>query len=93
MRRALIFVHFDRHDILDLYCRHLFSSLARVCSHAVFVSSAKLSSTDIKWAKTIAQQVIVRENQGYDFMSYKCGLDAINREGDEIPNVLKVNGV
>jgi len=78
IRRVCIFAHFDKNDIVDDYVYYYLSELKSVTSDIVFVSVSNISASHIKLLKQKGIQVIVRKNIGYDFYSYKTGLDSIN---------------
>ena len=78
MNRAIVFVHYDRHNIVDPYVYHYLEELQKNASHITFVSTAKLQEEDIKTLSNYCSEVIVRENIGYDFMSYKVGLESFD---------------
>ena len=73
--RAVVFVHYDRDDIVDDYVYHYLSRLRKHCSCLIFVSTAKLHGDDLQKLSKECSEVILRENRGYDFMSYKIGLE------------------
>lgn len=74
--RAIVFAHFDKNNIVDEYVYYYLSELRKNASHLVFVSTAKLMEQDIIKLSRYCSKVIVRENTGYDFMSYKTGLES-----------------
>ena len=85
MNRAIIFVHYDKQDIIDNYVYFYLKELQQSSSHLVFISTAKLSEKDIINLSQYCTKVIVRENIGYDFMSYKVGLDSLDYKSyDEV---------
>ena len=85
LNRAIIFVHYDKHDMVDAYVYTYLKELQQNASHLVFVSTAKLSSEEIKNLSQYCSKIIVRENIGYDFMSYKIGLESFNYKNyDEV---------
>lgn len=85
IKRAIILVHYDKDDIVDAYIYAYLNALRASTEHLVFVSTAKLDKTQIKKLHTYCDKVIVRENRGYDFMSYKIGLESFDyREYDEV---------
>ena len=77
-KRAVVLVHYDRDNMVDAYLYTYIKALQAVSSHLVFVSTAKLSHTDIKRLQIECDEVIVRDNVGYDFMSYKTGLESFD---------------
>ena len=76
--RAIIFVHYDKHNIVDDYVYFYLQELQRNSLYLVFVSTAKLSEKDVTTLSKYCSKVIVRENIGYDFMSYKIGLESFD---------------
>ena len=83
--RAIVFVHYDKDDIIDEYVYKYLNELQKISSYLLFLSTSKLQDKDIKKLSTYCHDVIIRENVGYDFMSYKIGLEHFNyKEFDEI---------
>ena len=75
MNRAIVFVHYDKHNLIDNYVYFYLKELQKVSNYIVFVTVVKLNIDDINKLNTICNDVILRENVGYDFMSYKVGLE------------------
>lgn len=85
IKRATVFAHFDRDDIVDDYVIYYLRSLKKVCSYLVFVTTSALPEDEVSKLSGICDQVVARENEGYDFMSYKVGLQYLeNGEYDEV---------
>ncbi len=85
MKRAIVFAHYDKDNIVDPYVYYYLSSLQKLSDALVFVSTVALSDDEQKKLNNYCTHVIVRENKGYDFMSYKVGLQQLNYENyDEI---------
>ena len=85
MNRAIVFVHYDRDNMVDAYVYHYLKELQKNASYLVFVSTAKLTEDDTESLSDYCSKVIVRENIGYDFMSYKIGLASFDHQGyDEL---------
>jgi lipopolysaccharide biosynthesis protein len=57
-------------EIIDDYIYFHLKELQKNTSHLVFVSTAKLSDSNITIVSSFYTKVIVRENIGYNFMSY-----------------------
>ncbi|GLQ74573.1 rhamnan synthesis F family protein [Vibrio penaeicida] len=84
MKRLTIFAHYDRDDIVDDYVIHYLEELSKVSDDIIFVSVSNISNpTSIN---RIVKKIIVRENVGYDFMSWQVGLASIDdlSEYDEV---------
>lgn len=71
MKRAVIFAHFDPHGEVPAHTRRLIELLRRRSQRFILVSTGL--SADC--ARTLPDdvEVIIRDNVGYDFMSYKTG--------------------
>jgi len=76
--RATIFVHYDKDNIVDEYVYKYLYELQKISSYLLFLSTAKLQEEDMNKLSVYCQDVIIRENVGYDFMSYKIGLESFN---------------
>ena len=85
LNRAIIFAHYDKYNVVDDYVYYYLKELQKNALHLIFVSTAKLIEKDIVKVSRYCSKVIVRENIGYDFMSYKVGLESFNYlEYDEV---------
>lgn len=85
MKRAAVFAHYDKHDMVDDYVVYYLKRLHEVCSHIVFVTTSNAPKTELSRIRDICQSIIQRENVGYDFMSYKVGLQSLDIGGfDEV---------
>lgn len=82
-KRACVFAHFDRDDVVDEYVLFYLNQLLSVAKHIVFVSTASLPESEIAKVESLGVKAIVRENVGYDFYSYKVGLDNLVLEAYE----------
>jgi len=85
MNRAIVFVHYDRDNIVDDYVYHYLKELEKNASYLIFISTAQLLDKDVKTLSHHCSKVVIRENIGYDFMSYKTGLESFNYQNyDEV---------
>jgi len=83
--RAVVFAHYDKHHLVDDYVYFYLKELKNISNYIVFVTVVKLKDNDINKLKTICNDVILRENIGYDFMSYKIGLKSFDyKKYDEV---------
>jgi len=70
--RALVYAHWDRDGIIDPYVIHALRQYRAVVDRIVFVST---HCANVSPALTsLADEVIVRENEGFDFASWREGL-------------------
>lgn len=77
IKRAVVFVHYDRDNLVDEYVYFYLEALQKNTSHLVFVTTSKIPAQDHAKISKYAT-LIERENVGYDFMSYKVGLESFN---------------
>jgi len=85
MKRALIFAHYDKENLVAPYVFVYLKALQSVVSTVIFVSTSKLSDKTKEGLKPYCHKIILRDNEGYDFMSYKVGLSHIDHTSyDEV---------
>ncbi len=82
MKTAIVFVHFDTSNVVKDYVMYYLQELRKLSSHITFVSTSSLPKNQIAKVNNLCSQVIIRENLGYDFFSYKVGLDIIKPLSD-----------
>jgi lipopolysaccharide biosynthesis protein len=74
MRRACVFAHYDRQNVVDPHVVFLLNNIRKVCERIVFVSTSALSDLEQSKLTDVVDDVILRENIGHDFGSYQKGL-------------------
>lgn len=85
MKRACVFAHYDKDNIVDEYVYYYLKELLTVVQKLIFVSVSDILSSDIEKLQKLNIDVIKRENIGYDFYSYKVGLKSLELENfDEL---------
>lgn len=72
--RLVIFSHYDVDDQVDAYVLHYLRELRSLPCDIVFVSTSTLSEIEKAKLDGLCIRVICRENNGYDFVSYRVGL-------------------
>lgn len=77
MKRQVIFAHYDIDGLIDDYVVYYLQQLRLIANNIIVVSTAPLLPGETDKIKDLAT-VIVRENIGYDFYSWKTGLQQIN---------------
>jgi glycosyltransferase involved in cell wall biosynthesis len=76
-----IFSHFSKNNRVADYVSHYLRCLQQAGCDIVFVSTAdSLPQCQVDELLTVCEMVVVRGNYGYDFGSYKCGIDLVNGE-------------
>lgn len=78
IKRAIVFVHYDRDNLVDDYVYFYLQALRQHSNHLVFITTSVLSKEDHQKLSNCASCIIERENIGYDFMSYKIGIESFN---------------
>ncbi|WP_212525190.1 rhamnan synthesis F family protein [Actibacterium sp. MT2.3-13A] len=74
-RDLCIFAHFDRQGRVDDHVLHYLHHLRRAGREVIFVTnSADLSDPCIERVRPFCSAIIIRENKGYDFGSWKAGI-------------------
>ncbi len=76
--RACIFVHYDKDNMIDDYVYYYLNELLTVVQKLVFVTVSDISKKDIKRLEALDIDVIKRKNIGYDFYSYKVGIERLD---------------
>jgi len=74
IKRAIVFVHYDKDNLVDAYVYFYLEALKQHSTHLVFVTTSTLSKEDYEKVSQLCSNIIERKNIGYDFMSYKVGL-------------------
>ncbi|MEJ1268741.1 rhamnan synthesis F family protein [Pantoea ananatis] len=79
MKTIAVIAHYDINSIVDDYLLILFKKLFLVCDKVVVVTT---SGIDLESRSTLNAfgnlEIITRENVGYDFLSYKTGINSIS---------------
>ncbi len=74
-RRCLIYAHWDVNGFVDPYVIHALREYRLAVDRIVFVSTNyQLPNPDLD---AVADDVIVRDNVGFDFLSWRAGLEAV----------------
>lgn len=80
MRRAVIYAHYDAEGKVRGYVTHYLQHLRGLCEQLVFCSTASLTDTERAKAAASCDEVIIRDNVGFDFGMWKRGLAEVNLE-------------
>ena len=74
---AAVVAHFDLHNKIDPTFKVLIECLKITCTKVVLVTTSSLDASEIPKGITTIQ----RPNFGYDFYSYRVGIDEVERQG------------
>jgi len=94
MKRAAVFVFYDKEGICDDYVAYYLEEIRSVCERLVIVSNGSVTpeARDILFKFATPGDVIVRENKGFDAWGYRAGLMHIGFESlADIDEVLLTN--
>lgn len=75
MIKVAVFAHYDADGIGDAYLEDIFIQLVELFDEIIVVTTSGISGLSIINDKKV--RVVHRDNVGYDFYSYKVGIDAI----------------
>lgn len=78
--RACFFAHYDRDGIIDDYVVHYIRELKKVCNDIIFASASNVSKDEQEKLDGLIKTFINRENEGYDFGSWRDGIKSIGFE-------------
>lgn len=86
-----VFAHYDRDNLVDDYVVQYLLALADAGCDIVFVSTAKLGAKQIEKIVPFCADIIVRPNLGYDFGSYRTGLEYVHDRLADYERVILAN--
>lgn len=91
-RAWCVFSHYDPNGRIEPYVQQYLAELKRCGVSVILVStSATLNEGDLEALKLVAAAAILRENVGYDFGSYKVGIDFLREQGLKPHQLLLTN--
>lgn len=71
MERLGIFVFFDKEGIVDSYIDYLLADLKKNLKQLIIVINGKINSHGITLFRKYSDEIIIRENKGFDIGAYK----------------------
>ncbi|MBL1244880.1 MAG: hypothetical protein COA39_010930 [Sulfurimonas sp.] len=77
-KRACVFAHFDKDNIVDEYVYYYLKELVIITDKIVFVTVSDINAEHVQRLELMNIDVIKRNNIGYDFYSYKIGIQNLN---------------
>lgn len=75
IKRLVIYFFYDKDGIVDRYIPYMLDDVVKNCSELVVVCNGKLTESGRDIFNHYADQLIVRENKGFDVWAYKTALD------------------
>lgn len=86
-KRLLIYVVYDRRGGLDAYVPYALEGLRAHMDHVLVVVNGTITGDKFAQLESVADDVMVRENSGFDIWAYKAAIDSLGAgiaEYDEI---------
>jgi len=90
-RRLLIYVVYDRRGDVEGYIPYALTHLREHCAHVLVVVNGSLTDDGRAMLEPVADEIIVRDNSGFDIWGYKAGLDAVGAGIAEYDEVILAN--
>lgn len=90
-RRLLIYVVYDRRGDVEAYIPYALAALKDHCDHILVVVNGMLTDAGRAALAPVADDILERENRGYDIWGYKDGLDHVGDAVDEFDEVILAN--
>ena len=81
MKRAAVFAHYDKDNIIDDYVVYYLKALKQICKNVIFVSCGELQIEEKEKLNGIADYIIAERHDEYDFGSYKRGFLYLKNNG------------
>lgn len=87
-----VFSHFDANDLVERHVLHYLGQLKQCGYEVVFVSTSKaIPEVSLNALSKVCHTVCIRENVGYDFGSYKVGIQWLKQQGVQVSRLLVAN--
>ncbi len=77
VRRLTLFVHYDKSNTLSSQDQFLLSEIKRFSEKLIVITHSKLIGDSAKILDSIADSIIVRENEGLDFAAWQYAMQRI----------------
>lgn len=90
-KRLLIYVVYDPRGDVEEYIPYALERFRPHCTHILAISNGALTDSGRERLAPVVDQLIERENRGFDIWGYKTGLDAMADRISEFDEVLLVN--
>jgi len=92
MKRALLYVHFNKYDELSEHVVYQLQQLKPLFSKVVFITNSVISGADSKRLAGLYDDFVQRENAGFDFAAWRDGVKRLGwKELAEYDNVTFMN--
>jgi lipopolysaccharide biosynthesis protein len=87
-----VFSHFDANDRVERHVLHYLEQL-KLCGYEVLLvsTSRAISDASVQALSKVCHTVCLRENVGYDFGSFKAGIQLLKQQGARVGRLLVAN--
>ncbi len=82
MRRLGIFVFYDKEGVVDSYIDYLLYDLKKCLSYLIIVINGKVGNLGYRLLKKYANQIVIRDNKGFDVGAYKEIIEYLYRKNE-----------
>ena len=86
MKSICIFAHFNKNNNLEDYVIDYLNTIKELVDEVIFVSTSEIDKEKKILLSNIVSEIIIKENQGYDFGSWKEGLLFVKNNYINLPN-------
>ena len=86
MKSICIFAHFNKNNYLEEYVIDYLKTIKELVDEVIFISTSDLDKDKKFILNKIVSKIIIKENEGYDFGSWKEGLLFIKNNYLYLPN-------
>jgi rhamnosyltransferase len=90
-KRLLVYVVYDRRGDVEDYIPYALTHLREHCNRIIAVVNGALTDRGRAALTPVSDEIIVRENRGYDIWGYKEGLDAVGDSITDYDEVILAN--
>ena len=91
LRRLVIYVIWDRRGDVEGYVAHALAGLRAHAAHILVVVNGALTDAGRATLEPLADEILVRENRGFDIWGHKHALDHLGSRIDEFDELILTN--
>ena len=85
MKKICIFAHFNKNNNLENYVIDYLNTLRNLVDEIIFVSTTDIKTDKMNILDSLVNKIIIKENRGYDFGSWREGLLFIKNNYQNLP--------
>ncbi|OJU40027.1 MAG: hypothetical protein BGN97_14620 [Microbacterium sp. 69-10] len=89
--RLLVYVVYDRRGEVEDYVPYALKDLRRFCDRILVISNGPLTPEGRRTLEEVSDEVLERENSGFDIWGYKHGIDHVGDAIGEFDEVILAN--